>query len=690
MTFLKIKNFSFFLFLTLFILKIQAQDTSRSVLPMNADWSFVKSPEGTLEVKNASWETVSVPHSWNQSDMHEGEGFYEGVGLYKKIIKAPETWSNKRVFIKFKGVGHVTDVYINNIHVGQHKGSFSAFIFDISPFLKFGETNTILVKADNTAREDVIPVNHNLFGIYGGIYRQVELIVTGKLNITTTDYASSGVYIKQKNVTTSSADIQVETKLENTLKKTQNVNLKTTVYNNAGEIVAVNLKNIMVYPQGRQSYYQTLVLKKPHLWQGIFDPYLYKVKVVVSSENGEKIDEVTQKIGLRTIEIIAGKGLFLNGKKYPMYGVNRHQDLFKHGNALTKEQENRDIELIKEVGATTVRLAHYQQSDHFYTKCDSVGFLVWAEIPFVNQTRKSESDNAKLQISELIKQNFNHSSIYIWGTYNEVWAKTTSDYAPVLIRDLHDLAKTLDPDRYTVGVSGKPDIENPNNLNTDVHGNNRYFGWYQGESAADLKPWLDNLKNNYPDFKVILSEYGAGSNIFQQAEVLPDKIDPKGQFFPESYANRLHETQWGIINDNGYLIGSYVWNMFDFGLPLWSRGGITKRNHKGLITFDRKNKKDVFYWYKANWNPEPMIYISDRRLVNRTQAETDIHVYCNVEDIELYVNGTKIKSVHTGATKVHYIYKGVALKKGKNKVVAKAKDNGEIIEDKVVWNLKKK
>lgn len=689
MSILKNKAFIVSLVFALSIMSFSAQTNGRINVPINDNWSFVKSTEGKLEIENAQWETVSVPHSWNHSDMHEGKTFYEGVGLYKKSIEVPKTWKEKRVFIKFEGVGHVSDVYINNVHAGQHKGSFSAFVFDISPFLEYGEVNTILVKADNTAIKDVIPVNHNLFGIYGGIYRPVELIVTEKLNITTTDYASSGVYIKQKNVTTFNADIEVETKLENTKKGKQDVTLKTTILNHNSETVIENSKIITVYPQGRQSFYQSLKLKSPHLWQGIFDPYLYKVKVQVINESGKVIDEISQNLGLRNVEIIAGKGLFLNGKKYPMYGVNRHQDLFKHGNALTKKQEERDIDLIKEVGATTVRLAHYQQSEHFYSKCDSIGFLVWAEIPFVNRTMKTESDNAKLQMTELVKQNFNHSSIYIWGTYNEVWAETTSDYAPVLIRDLHDVAKTIDPDRYTVGVTGKPDIENPNNLNTDVQGINRYFGWYQGESAADLKPWLDNLKTNYPDFKVILSEYGAGSNINQQTDVLPNKIDPKGQFFPESFANRLHETQWGIINDDDYLIGSYVWNMFDFGLPLWSRGGISKRNHKGLVTFDRKNKKDVFYWYKANWNPEPMIYISDRRLVERTQAKTNVHVYCNVENIELYVNGKKIKSVKQGKTKVHYIFDSVQLKKGENKIVAKAKNDREIIEDEVVWNLKK-
>lgn len=684
-----LKNFLFFLFCTLCVVKMQAQDTGRSILSINNNWSFVKSPKATLEVKNG-WKTVAVPHSYNYSDMHEGEGFYEGVGLYKKTIEAPVNWKSKRVFIKFSGVGHVTDVYVNEIHVGQHKGSFSAFVFDISPFLKFGEANTILIKTDNTAREDVIPVNHNLFGIYGGIYRPVELIITGKLNITTTDYASAGVYLKQKNVSKIKADLQVETKLENTFRNKQNVTLKTTVYNALEEVVTQDLKQILVYPQGRQSFHQNLTIKNPHLWQGILDPYLYKIKVIVLNNKKEVLDEITQKIGFRTIEIIAGKGLFLNGKKYPMYGVNRHQDLFKQGNALTKEQENRDIELIKEVGATTVRLAHYQHSEHFYAKCDSVGFLVWAEVPFVNRTRKKEYDNAKLQMTELVKQNINHSSIYTWGTHNEVWAKTTSDYAPVLIRDLNDIAKTLDPDRYTVGVSGKPDIEDPVNLNTDIHGNNRYFGWYQGESAADLQPWLANLKLNYPDLKIILSEYGAGSNIYQQTDVLPKKIDPKGQFFPESYANRLHETQWGIIKKDNYLIGSYVWNMFDFGLPLWSRGGITKRNHKGLVTFDRKTKKDVFYWYKANWNPEPMIYISDRRLVNRTKPETDIHVYSNLEHVELYVNGKKVTTEQQGKTSVHYIFTRVQLKKGKNRIVAKVKNNNQVLKDEVLWNLKKK
>ncbi|MGF7233074.1 glycoside hydrolase family 2 protein, partial [Arachidicoccus sp.] len=538
---------------------------------------------------------------------------------------------------------------------------------------------------NNTLRKDVIPINDNLFPTYGGIYRPVDLIITNKLNITTTDYASSGIYIKQENVSVRSADIFVTEKIENTWHAPKNVIMQCAIYDNKGQLVKLQKQAIEVLSQGRQSFTQQITIDQPHLWWGRKDPYLYKV-VTTILEREKVVDQVTQPLGIRSFKIVAEKGLFLNGESYKMYGVCRHQDWWSYGNALSYAQQDTDMALIKEIGATTIRFGHYQQSQHVYNDCDSIGFLVWTEIPFVNAVSGEEADNAKQQMTELIRQNYNHPSIYIWGTSNEVYCKTSDDYTARLIRTLNDLAKTEDPDRYTGSTNGFGNLDRPENFNTDVQGVNRYYGWYEGKTA-DLEKWVSGLEKNYPDAKVVLAEYGAGANVNQHTEEVPKSVNFSKQFFPEEYQTKVHETQWAIIKKNPYLVSSYIWNMFDFCVPGAKIGGVAARNMKGLITFDRKIKKDAFYWYKANWSREPVLYITDRRLTQRKNAVTNIEVYSNISAPILYVNGKEIKSFQTGATDVSYIFENVHLSKGINTIKVKAGKEGRAFEDMVNWTL---
>ena len=274
-------------------------------------------------------------------------------------------------------------------------------------------------------------------------------------------------------------------------------------------------------PQGTQSYVSTFKLKNPHLWQGREDPYLYKV-VSRLLANGEVIDEVTQPLGVRHYEIVAGKGFYLNGEKYPMYGVTRHQDWWGLGSALTNREHDFDLAQIMDVGATTVRFAHYQQSEYLYSRCDTLGLIIWAEIPFVNRVTGYESENAQTQLRELIRQSFNHPSIYVWGLHNEVYQP--HEYTASLTQSLHDLAKTEDPDRYTVAVNGYGHANHPVNQNTDIQGMNRYFGWYE-KKVQDIKPWVEGLEKDYPWQKLMLTEYGADANLDHQTEYLGDALN---------------------------------------------------------------------------------------------------------------------------------------------------------------------
>ena len=678
---------TFLILLSLFtFLSFSSSGQSRENISFNQDWTFRKTNDTIT--KKSELEKVTLPHTWNATDMQLTKDFYEGEGQYKKQIVFGQEYKNKRLFLRFEGVGQVAQVYVNQKLVGTHKGSYSAFALDITYAVKLGESNTILVKVNNKARKDIIPVNHFLFGIYGGIYRPVSLLVTSKVNITTTDYASPGIYISQKNVSAESADVAVAVKIENKENSWQDITIKTAIYDQAGKIVSSQNTPQKITTQGRQKFVQNFQLQHPHLWNGLKDPYIYKVKTQLL-RNGEVIDEVDQPLGLRKFEIIAGKGFFLNGQSYPMYGVCRHQDRWQFGNALSNAQHKEDLDIIKEMGATTIRFAHYQQAEYLYSTCDTMGFVIWAEIPFVNTSTGEEADKAKQQLMELIKQNYNHPSLYVWGLHNEVYGKTPADYPAVLTRELNDIAKTEDPDRYTVSVSGYGEMDRPTNLNADIQGMNRYYGWYEGK-VGDLEDWAKGLETNYPANKVILTEYGADGNVFHQQEQseLKETYDYTSAFYPESFETKTHEVQWPIIARHPDIAASYIWNMFDFATPMWNRGSMPARNMKGLVTFDRKLKKDAFYWYKANWSKEPVLYLTERRVVERKHAITPVTVYSNVGQPVLFLNGKKIAAQPIqGTNNVQFIFKDVQLKKGKNILKTVVKKDNKTFTDTIEWSL---
>jgi beta-galactosidase len=660
---------------------------ARSVAPFNDGWSFKKgpfNPDRVLfgETFDAGWKAVQVPHTWNAADMQTAKNdYYAGEAYYRKAYTPDTALRGKRVFLRFGGVGSVAEVYVNRKYAGGHKGAYAAFAIEVTALLEYGRENEILVKADNAPRPDVIPVNNTLFGVYGGMYRPVEIIVTEALNIAVTDFASPGVYISQQEVTRSKALVEVKVKLENKRPTAQSVTLKATVYEAGGKVKAQRESVEKVLPQGRQVFAHQLSIPQPHLWQGREDPYLYTVVVQALAE-GKVVDEVVQPLGLRRFELKAGDGMYLNGKKTPMYGVCRHQDAWGYGSALSNEQHNADLDLIAEIGATTIRLAHYQQAEHVYAKCDSVGFMVWAEIPFVNRVSTQEADNARLQLVELIRQNYNHPSIYIWGLHNEVY--TPYPYTVALTSELHDIAKSEDPYRYTASVNGYSTVDQPANLNADVQGINHYFGWYGGE-IGDVKPWVEKMEQSFPEYKVIFSEYGAEANIFQQEEAVGEYGRYFSQFYPETFAAKFHEVQWGVIAKHPYLLASYVWNMFDFATPASAQGGIPARNMKGLVTFDRKVKKDPFYWYKANWSREPTLYIAQRRADKRVNRTTSVTVYSNVGAPKLYVNSAPVEKYTQGTTAVHYVFENVELKEGQNAIEVKATQSGQAYSDSIVW-----
>lgn len=683
-----LRNFSLASILLACLLGSICKAEAREVTPFNNGWEFKKGPFLTDAMQtaarwNADWEQVNVPHTWNADDMQKKtNSFYAGVAYYRKHYVFPESLEGKRLFLRFEGVGACAEVYVNGYLVGTHKGAYSAFVCEIGSQVRLGEENEIVVKADNAARPDVIPVNHALFGVYGGIYRPVWLIVTEPCNIVVNDCASPGVYITQKNVSKQSADVSVRVKLDNATLAPAALELENAIYTREGKLVKVHRQSFELTPQGVQNYVSDFKISHPHLWQGREDPYLYKV-VSRLKQDGQVIDEVIQPLGLRKYEAVAGKGFFLNGKKYPMYGVTRHQDWWGMGSALTNREHDFDLEQIMEVGATTVRFAHYQQSDYIYSRCDTLGLIIWAEIPFVNRVTGQEWDNVHQQMRELIRQSFNHPSIYVWGIHNEVYHP--HGYTAALTQSVHDLCKLEDPDRYTVAVNGYGHAEHPVNGNTDIQGMNRYFGWYE-KKIQDIKPWIEKMEKEYPWQRLMLTEYGADANIEHQTELLGDALNWGSDFYPETFQTKTHEYQWGVISQHPYILASYLWNMFDFAVPQWKRGGVDARNMKGLITFDRKIRKDAFYWYKANWSKEPVLYLTQRRNTERERRETSVTVYSNLGTPRVFLNGRELDGVRKGYTDVHYIFDQVTLAEGRNVLRAVIVSDGKEYTDEIVWN----
>ena len=719
------KIFYTLIFIGILLLNVQA----RTVVPFNTSWTFKKGPFSTSTIDynqlfEGKWQLVNLPHTWNANDMQtkeiksgslgKNERFYTGDAYYRKSFVPETAWKGKRIFIRFEGVNTNTEVYVNNQplptkegkndvtydntkrngnynFVGRHQGGYSAFVFELTNMLQFGKENEILVKVNNEATPQVIPVNHTLFPMYGGIYRPVELIVTDDIHIAVNDFAAKGIYLTQKNVSKKTADVAVKIKIDNKSGKKQPIELLTTVFEKDGSIKAKQSTQYTLLPQGRQTVTQQILVKSPHLWQGLDDPYLYKV-VTQIKKNNQVIDEVTTPLGLRKFELRTGEGFFLNDIKYPLYGVCRHQDRLGKGSALSNADHDEDLAIIKEMGATSIRLAHYQQSEYFYSKCDSMGLVIWAEIPFVNRVTTLEDNNAQQQLKELIRQNFNHPSIYIWGMHNEVYSPTA--YTVELTTKLNDLAKSEDPDRYTVSVSGYNVIDHPVNNNADVQGINHYFGWYNGEledksdKEDDVASWAKRISEEFKDYRIIFSEYGAEAVPEDQAEEVGNFGNQwsNPSFFPEEYATKFHELHWGVISKSPIFLGSYVWNTFDFATPITALN-VNPRNYKGLVSFDRKLKKDGFYWYKANWSKEPVLYITQRRMINRGNEITPIAVYSNRGEPTLIINGQTIKGAKMGQTNVHYIFENVKLKPGKNTVEAKViQKDGKVLTDTIEWN----
>lgn len=668
--------------LLLMVLACVAGCTSqRQCHTLDTGWRYCQAPQEKahqVEFDDTAWQSVTVPHTWN-TDLIQNQNdasYYKGDGWYRLRLPVTNGMKGKRLFLRFEGALAIAEVYLNGKEVGRHIGGYTAFCYEITDCIQWGQRNILAVKVNNADFGGMVPANDRLFTRFGGIYRPVTLLVTEPACITPLDYASCGVYIRADSVTEQKADLTITTELSNARKTAVPLTVHVRICDAEDHEVARGSETLQVQSGATVPVEQKLAVLSPHLWNGRIDPYLYQVKIEVT-QDGKTVDRLTQPLGLRYFSVDADKGFFLNGRHYDMHGVCRHQEWEHEGSALTDVHHRRDVETMMEIGATTVRLAHYPQSATMYRLCDENGLIVWAEIPVVQGTdlrKEGAFDNAKQQLVEMIRQNYNNPSICFWGLYNECWTPVE------MVQEMQGLAKREDPTRLTTAASNQG-LKEKHHI-TDVIAWNKYPMWYGNFKLDEL---LDGYHQGNPHLKIGVSEYGAGGCI-DQHQIPPERPNPsKGPFFSEEYQCLVHETVWPILEQRPYLWGTYLWNLFDFSWPGVARGNRINLNHKGLITYDRKIKKDAFYYYKANWSQEPVLYIASRRFVERTEAVTEIKVYSNCQQIELTVNGTSFPAPQ-GSYGV-YKWPNMLLAEGRNEIRVTAVSGDRKIRDDCVWNL---
>ena len=668
------------LFAAAFSMQMLAQREDKLI---NQDWSF----RFSHQVNANAARRVDLPHTWNAQDALGGKYDYKrGIGNYtKKIFIRPE-WQSKRLFLRFEGANCVSNVFVNGKHIGEHRGGYGAFVFEITDKVEYGKENTLLVRVNNGEQLDVMPLVGD-FNFYGGIYRDVHLLLTDNLCISPLDYASSGVYLIQQQITDKQAAICARINLSNGTGELRKAVLRLQV-NDGKKTVYETEKEVSMIPHTDvQVENIEFILKNPRLWNGTQDPFMYQT-VVTLIKDGKELDKVEQPLGVRYYITDPDKGFFLNGKHLPLHGVCRHQERAEVGNALYPVHHEEDTRIMLDMGVNAVRMEHYPQATYMYDLMDKYGIVTWAEIPFVGPggyadkgfvDQPSFRENGKEQLKEMIRQHYNHPSICFWGLFNEL--KEQGDNPVEYIKELNAMAHREDPTRPTTSASNQ---DGALNFITDHIAWNRYDGWY-GATPATLATWLDATHKNHPEIKIAISEYGAGASIYHQQDSLVQTV-PGSWWHPENWQTEYHIQNWKIINERPYVWASFVWNMFDFGAAHRMEGDRSGINDKGLVTHDRKIKKDAYYFYRANWNPEPMIYIAGRRNVNRVKPLVDVQVFSNVEEVILIVNDCQCRRMKPDSLKV-CLFKEVPLRKGRNEIEVRASDSKKQLIDRCTWIL---
>ncbi|MBQ8380868.1 MAG: glycoside hydrolase family 2 protein, partial [Clostridia bacterium] len=620
----------------------------RNILSINKDWIFFKNTD--LPTVTEGGEAVSLPHTWNATDGQDGgNDYFRGSCIYKKTLDRAALPEGERYYLEIRGANSSSDVYVGGEKLYHHDGGYSTFRVDITD--KMTDSTEIAIHVNNAPNETVYPQMAD-FTFYGGLYRDVNLIAVPASHFDLDYYGTPGIKVTPE---IAGEDAKVEVEVYTTDMK-EGDTVRIALYNKEGEEIAATESAEKLV---------NLDIKGVTLWHGRKNPYLYTAKAELK-RGGEVLDTVSARFGCRTFKIDPELGFILNGEEYPLRGVSRHQDRLGIGNALLPEHHAEDIDLIMEVGATTIRLAHYQHDQYFYDLCDEKGLVIWAEIPYISKHMPGGRSNTISQMTELITQNYNHASIVVWGLSNEISISGSDDDLLDNHKVLNDMVHRMDKTRLTtIAAVSMAKIDDPYIHISDVVSYNHYFGWYGGETSMN-GPWFDKFHAAYPEKPIGVSEYGCEALNWHTS-------DPRQGDYTEEYQAYYHEELIKQLFSRKYIWATHVWNMFDFGADARAEGGENGQNHKGLITMDRKYKKDAFYAYKA-WlvSPEedPFVHLCGKRYIDRVEDVTKVTVYSNLPEVELFVNG---KSIGKKSAPDHFFYFEVK-NEGETTVVAKAGD----------------
>ena len=605
----------------------------RQIMNFNTKWAFSKEASSIPESMPERWYWVNLPHCWNDIDGQDGgNDYFRGTAYYAKEIEKAELPEGKQYYLEIKGANSSADVYLDGKKLAHHDGGYSTWRVNLTEELK---DKSLLVIAVNNGENDVVYPQMADFTFYGGIYRDVNILAVDDSHFDLDYFGGNGLMVTPE-IAGEDAKVEVQVFLTNSK---EDQKLQYRIFDQEGNVTAETTVSV-------SETKVTLDIPGVHHWNGRKDPYLYRAEVTLLT--GEEVtDQVSTRFGCRTYEIDPERGFILNGEEYPLRGVSRHQDRWGLGNALLPEHHTEDMDLICEVGATTIRLAHYQHDQFFYDLCDERGMVVWAEIPYISNHMPKGRENTISQMKELVTQNYNHPSIVVWGLSNEITMKGASDED---LRENHEILNNLvhemDPTRLTtMACVSMCSIDDPYVQIPDTVSYNHYFGWYGGNTSMN-GPWFDNFHEKYPNIPIGCSEYGCEALNWHTS-------DPQQGDYTEEYQAYYHEELIKQFFTRKYLWATHVWNMFDFGADGRNEGGENGQNHKGLVTFDRKYKKDAFYAYKAWLSDEPFVHICGKRYVDRVEDVTKVTVYSNQPEVELFVNG---KSLGKQNCPEHFFY----------------------------------
>ena len=624
----------------------------RQIYSINPKWAFSKEATAVPTEVSSRWNFVNLPHSWNAIDGQDGNAdYFRGTAYYAKNLDKLDLPKADRYYVEVNGASSSASLYWNGKKMATHHGGYSTWRVDVTE--EMAANNLVVFEVDNSPNDSVYPQNAD-FTFYGGLYRDVNLICVSESHFDLEYCGGPGIKVTPI-VDGDNANVEVEVFVKG-MKEGQY--FQYTIVDAEGNAVANAVSTECKF---------SCTLENVHKWHGRVDPYLYTAEVNLV-EGKEILDNVSARFGCRSFIIDPDRGFILNGEEYPLRGVSRHQDRWGYGNALLPEHHEEDIDLICEVGATTIRLAHYQHAQYFYDLCDEKGLVLWAEIPYITTHMDNGTENTRTQMMELIVQNYNHPSIVVWGLSNEINAGTEADAGIVPNHHmLNDLCHQMDPTRLTTmaAVSTAP-VHHEYISIPDTVSYNHYFGWYGGD-LEDYGPWFDKFHAEHPNQPIGCSEYGCEALNWHNSK--PDAGD-----YSEEYQAVYHESLIRQLFSRKYLWATHVWNMFDFGADGRNEGGENGQNHKGLVTFDRKYKKDSFYAYKAWLNPEPMVHLCGKRYVDRVEDVTKVTVYSNLPAVELFANG---ESLGVKEAEDHFFYFEVP-NVGTTHLVAKA---GELTDE---------